>query len=67
MGRGPLIFKQSHVERAVKAVSKTGLKVSAIEFSTDGKFRLEVGREQAELKFKTPLDDWKGTRDANKA
>lgn len=67
MGRSPSTFKQSDVERAVKAVRKAGLAVGAVEFNPDGKIRVEVEKVSKETECSVAYDGWEGKRNANEA
>ena len=65
MARRSSTFKQSDVERAVKAVRSTGLDVGAVEVAPDGTIRVMVGASQGDSQAAmTPFDQWKAQKDA---
>jgi hypothetical protein len=63
MARRASTFRQSDVERALKAARSAGLTVGGVEVAPDGTIRVMVadGRESGPA---TPYDEWKAKRDA---
>jgi hypothetical protein len=62
MSCAPLLFKESDVTRAVKAVRKAGLDVTRVEISPDGKITVIVKSDNGEGKDRkveatNPWDD----------
>ena len=57
MARGPLAFKQTDIERAVKAVRKAGETVQKVQIDKDGNIVVIIGRPEQgpELAY----DKWK--------
>lgn len=64
MPKRPSNFRQSDVERAVKAALNAGLAVGAVELTPDGTIRI-VGANQPEPAKESPFDHWKAMRNAS--
>jgi hypothetical protein len=65
MSRAPLLFKESDVTRAVKAVRKAGVAVSRVEIAPDGRIVVHAGEPDAASDgdaTATPLDAWLAVR-----
>lgn len=68
MGRRSSIFTQSDIERAMKAVRNGGFDSGAVEFTTEGKVRIEFGVRPSEKFVKeseTLFGKWKREHNAN--
>ena len=66
MARTASTFRQSDVERAVKAARSAGLNVGKVEVAPDGTIRVIVA-DQAESASQNPFDKWKANRNAGPA
>jgi hypothetical protein len=53
----PVSFKQSDVERAIRAVTSAGLKVTTVKFNPDGGFAVLTGDNENEDNL-SPLERW---------
>ena len=66
MTRRPSTFRQSDVERAVKAARSAGLDVGVVEVAPDGTIRVMVGATPGESQSATtPFDEWKAKKNAS--
>lgn len=66
MARRPSNFRQSDVERAVKAARAAGLDVGGVEVAPDGTIRVMTAT-QAPAGASNPFDQWKARKDARSA
>lgn len=63
MARQPLRFRETDVQRAVKAARAVGLEPSRMEIAPDGTIRLDFGKDApADLQ---PFDAWRTKRAAS--
>ncbi len=66
MARTASTFRQSDVERAVKAARAAGLSIGKVEVAPDGTIRV-IMADQRDSAAETPYDQWKAKRDARSA
>jgi hypothetical protein len=59
MARGPLLFKQADLVRAVKAVRTAGLEVERTEILRDGRIVLVHKPKEPQSQETSPYDEWK--------
>lgn len=68
MARRTSTFRQSDVERAVKAARAAGLDIGMVEVAPDGTIRVKVGATSEDSPTAaTPYDDWKARKNARSA
>ena len=66
MARRPSTFRQSDVERAVKAARSSGLTVASIEVTPNGTIRVIVEAAEGESRSAvSPFDEWKAGKNAS--
>ncbi len=58
MSRTPLLFKESDVTRAVKAVRKAGLDVAQVKISPDGQIVVIVKSDDGEDRMVESTNPW---------
>jgi hypothetical protein len=66
MPKGPLIFKQTDLLRAIKAFQKLGLPITGAEIHRDGKIVVVVGEGKAQDSV-TDLERWLASKRAKHA
>ena len=64
MASRPSTFRQTDVERALKAACKAGVSVRAVEVTKDGTIRVIMADESAQMPTDSPFDEWKAKRNA---
>jgi hypothetical protein len=57
MGRGPCVWKQTDVQRAIKAVAATGQPVGGVRFDKDG-FTVVIGEPHGSDSNDKTENDW---------
>ncbi len=69
MSRGPAIFTQADVTRALLGAKKAGFVARKAEIDTGGKIVLDfsIGASMPETAAADPFGDWEAKRDARRA
>jgi hypothetical protein len=58
MGRGPCIFKQRDITKAVRAVAAAGIGVARVEIARDGRIIVVAGQPQIEQAGAQGRNEW---------
>jgi hypothetical protein len=66
MARGPAIFRQQDVTRAIRAAKAAGVEIQRIEIARDGRIVIITAAE-AGHQISTPLDTWMAKHGSDQA
>lgn len=64
MPKRPSTFRQTDVERVLKAACKAGVPVRALEVTKNDTIRVIVAEDSAQTTTDSPFDEWKAKRNA---